>query len=271
MKRIVIQGGVIITIFFATWCLLAQIDWVTRLRIQKVTDKTEERLGKLLLDNFRKSDKEITDTLVLNSIDSIIGKICFANEINRKFIKVHVLNKDDINAFALPNGHLIIYSGLIITSKKEEELSGVICHELAHINLNHVSQKLVKEFGLSVIISMTAGSGGSDIIRKAAKVLSSSAFDRRLEKEADIKAVEYLVKAKIDPQPFAEFLYKLADKENDTPKYLTWISTHPDSKERAAYINELCRDKNSKYEKIVTSDNWIKLKENLNKAGTLLP
>ena len=101
---------------------------------------------------------------------------------DREIIKVHVLNKDEINAFALPNGHLIIYSGLINNSGNQEELTGVICHEIAHIELNHVMKKLIKEIGLSVLISMTTGKGGSEIIKETAKMLSSSAFDRKLEK-----------------------------------------------------------------------------------------
>lgn len=124
-------------------------------------------------------------------------------------------------------------------------------------------KKLIKEIGLSVLISMTTGKGGSEIIKETAKMLSSSAFDRNLEKEADIKAVDYLVKAKINPEPFANFLYKLSDKENETTKYLTWISSHPDSKERAEYIIEYSKDKKTKYEAVMTMETWDKLKEKL--------
>ena len=125
-------------------------------------------------------------------------------------------------------------------------------------------KKLVKEIGLSVLISMTTGNGGSEIVKETAKMLSSSAFDRSLEKEADIKAVDYLIKAKINPEPFADFLFKLSDKENEATKYLTWISTHPDSKERAEYIIEYSKDKKSIYTGVMTTETWDKLKEKLN-------
>ena len=68
----------------------------------------------------------------------------------------------EVNAFALPNGHLVIYSGLILNSDNQEQFSGVICHEIAHIRLKHVIKKLIKELGFSVIISMTTGSYGSE-------------------------------------------------------------------------------------------------------------
>jgi len=121
------------------------------------------------------------------------------NNIEKTQIIIHVLNNKEVNAFVLPNGHLVLYSGLIVAAENQEELSGVICHELAHIELNHVVKKLIKEVGLSVLISMTTG-GGTDIIKETAKMLSTTAFDRSMEKKADIKAVEYLVKANINPE-----------------------------------------------------------------------
>ncbi|MEJ5963333.1 M48 family metallopeptidase [Pedobacter immunditicola] len=261
MKKTLIQGSIAAALFFATWFVLAQIDWVTYFRIEKVTDKTEAKLGELFWEAFQKSEKENKNPFVVSSVDSIVTKICLANKIDRDLISVHILDKDEINAFALPNGRLVIYSGLIKNADNQEELSGVICHEIAHIQLNHVMKKLVKEIGLSVLISIATGNSGSEIVKETAKMLSSSAFDRSLEKEADIKAVEYLVKARINPEPFADFLYKLSNKEKETTKYLTWISTHPDSKERAEYIIEQSRNKHVKYETILTNDNWDKLKE----------
>ena len=98
-------------------------------------------------------------------------------------------------------------------------------------------------------------------MQHAAKTLSSSAFDRGLEKDADIKAVDYLVKAKINPEPFADFLYKLSSKENEATKYLNWISTHPDSKERAEYIIEYSKNKSTTYESVLSTTTWDKLKD----------
>jgi beta-barrel assembly-enhancing protease len=263
MKKTVIQGLITILLFFGTWLALSQIDWVKVFKVQKVTDKTEQKLGELFWEVFKKTEKENKNIHVINAIDSIVSHICKANKIDRETIKIHILNKDDINAFALPNGHLIVYSGLILNSDNHEELTGVICHEIAHIALNHVMKKLVKEIGLSVLISMTTGNGGTEVIKETAKMLSSSAFDRSLEKEADIKAVDYLIIANVNPEPFANFLYKLSDKEHEATKYLTWISTHPDSKERAEYIIEYSKSKLTDYKPILSNEAWNKLKEEL--------
>ena len=229
------------------------------IHVEQVTDKTEQQLGELFWEVFKKSEKEITYTHVVNSVDSIVTHICEANKIDRSKLKIHILYKSDTNAFALPNGHLVIFSGLISNSDNQEELAGVISHETSHIELNHVMKTLVKEIGLSVLISMTTGNSSAEVIKETAKLLSSSAFDRSLKKEADIKAVDYLVNANINPEPFSDFLYKLSGSEHEVTKYLTWFSTHPDSKERAEYIIEYSKGKLIEYKPILSNKTWANL------------
>lgn len=260
MKRLVFEGLIIILLFFGTWFALNQIDWIKIFKVQKVTDTTEQKLGELFWDFFKKSEDEISDKNVIEPVSEIVAYISKANKINRDKIKVHVLNNDNINAFALPGGHLIIYTGLISKCDNEGELSGVICHEIAHIELNHVMKKLITEIGLSVLISITTGSGGADVIKEAVKLLSSTAFDRSLEKEADIKAVDYLIEAKLNPELFAAFLFKHSDNENEAANYWSWISTHPDSKERSEYILDYSKDKLTEFKLILTPKQWGSLK-----------
>ena len=264
MRKLVIQGLVIIALFFSTWFLLQQVDWMRVFRIEKITKKTEQKLGDLIWEFFKMTGNEVTNQFVTNTIDSLVAKICLSNNINMSQIKVRVLDKGDINAFALPNKRLVIYSGLILAADNQEELSGVISHELAHIELNHVMKKLTKEVGLSVLISMTTGGGGADVIRETAKLLSSTAFDRGFEREADLKAVDYLISANIDPEPFANFMFKISEREHDMMKYLSWISTHPEAKERAKYIIEYIQTRNiEKTEPIISQSTWNSLKERL--------
>ena len=265
MKKLLIQGVVVILSFIGSWVALKQIDWVDVFRINRVTDQTEQKLGDKFWEVFQQSEKEIQNVHVVNSLDSIVQTICKANNIDQDRLKIHILEKSDINAFALPNGHLVVYSGLILNSDNPEELAGVISHEIAHIELNHVMKKLVKEIGLSVLISMTTGNGGAEIIKETARMLSSTAFDRGLEKDADIKAVEYLVKAKINPEPFANFLYKLSITESNSMQYFDWINTHPDSKERSEYIIQYSKSKQADYLPVLTKEQWSRAKTELEK------
>jgi len=242
MKKILIELVLTVLVIAIVWFGLSQVDWMKLLNIEQTTQSTEEKIGDLFWKMLKNSETEITSDSIVAPIDSMLTRICTANSIDRMKIKLHLIRKDEINAFALPNNHLIIYSGLITACQNEAELCGVISHELAHIEKNHVMNKLVKEIGLSVLISISTGNGNSETVKSVLKQLSSSAYDRKLETEADLTAVDYLIKAGIDPEPFANFLYRLADETKNIPSQIYWISSHPGSKERAEKMIEYIKE-----------------------------
>jgi predicted Zn-dependent protease len=216
-------------------------------------------VGDLFWDFFEKTEKEIKSDRIFKPVDSILIRITDANNIDRKTIKLHIVRNSEVNAFALPNNHLVVFTGLINDAHSAEELAGVIGHELGHLQKRHVMKKLIKEAGIGAVISMTTN-GGGEIIRETASTLTSRAYDRRLEKEADMVSVEYMSNANIDPKPFADFLARLADLESDVVD-LSWFSTHPGSAERSDYILDYCKDLDVDAEPLITPETWQRLKE----------
>jgi predicted Zn-dependent protease len=259
MNKLILQAGTTIALFFVMWFGLSQVNWIKHLRIDEVQQNTEEKLGELYWELFNEYDGEVKDVKILAPLDSILREICTANDIDPEEIKMHIVENDEINAFALPDKHLVINTGLILAAENEEELTGVICHEIAHMEKNHVMKKLIKEVGLSVLISMTSGNGNGSIIRETAKLLSSSTYDRKLEKEADLTAVEYMRKAKVDAKPFAEFLFRMHLTESKNTKYTSWISSHPLSEKRAEYILEQYGETEKDTRKILQASSWDQL------------
>jgi predicted Zn-dependent protease len=264
MRKLVLQGLFFIASFVVTLWVLRQVDWIKLFHIDRATSQTEQKLGDMFWELYSRTEKECTDSIVVSSVDSLVERICNRNGMEKSKIKVHLLVKDEVNAFALPDGYLVIYTGLISGCKSQYELAGVIGHEIAHIELNHVMKKLVKEFGLSALISITTGHGGSGTIQETAKMLSSTAFDRNLEREADMKAVEYLLNAHINPRPFADFLGSM-DEEGNEIKALSWISTHPDSNERAEDILKALEHRMIHDSPVLMQATWERVLEELNK------
>lgn len=262
MKKILLQGITIIVLFLGTWLILKQVDWMTVLKIERTKAGIEEKLGKIFLDIFKSTDNENTDESVKASVDSILAAICNGNDIDEKRIKIHILQNEQVNAFALPDGNLVIFTGLIRASEKQEELCGVICHEIAHIELDHVMKRLIKEVGFNVLLSMSSN-GSSDLARKTAKLLSSSAFDRDMEAAADLKAIDYLVNAGVDPDLFSTFLLRISKDDDEITKRLSWISTHPDSEARAAGMVKYASGKDRGKRQILSESTWNELKEKL--------
>lgn len=234
MKKILFQGLVLLLVLAGGIYLLTRVDWIGLLRIDKATEKVEQQLGDLIWS--QQGMDELPGDSNYKRVDDIIRRLCAANGIDVKRVKLHIVENGEVNAFALPDYHMVVYSGLLKAVKNDGELAGVLGHELAHMELSHVMKKLGKEVGLSVLISITTGELGGDAIKEVIGMLSSSAYDRKLEKDADVQAVKYLSKAGFNRNDFANFLDRLGQEEAGVPKELSWLSTHPDSRERAKYI-----------------------------------
>jgi len=139
---------------------------------------------------------------------------------------------------------------------------------LAHAELSHVRQKIIKEAGLSLLMAWISGGLGlgPSGIHDLAHMLTSTAFDRQLESQADRKAVEYLQKAGINPEAFAVFMDRLAAKEKGSPAPPVWLSTHPSSPDRASQIRQLAQKNQERipYRASLSSTDWTSLKNSNN-------
>lgn len=259
MLKILFKTLLLVALFFSTWWLFYQVNWMDVLKVSETTTTLEEKFGDLMWDYFNKNDLEIKDNNIVDPINSLLKHICEQNNIDRNKISLHIINSEDINAFALPNNHIIIFSGLLRSAQNQGEVSGVISHELAHLELSHVMKKLVKEIGLSVIISATTGNNSSTVIIESLKHITSTAYDRSLEQAADIAAVDYLVNANINPEDFANFLFTLTSGNETFDKYSSWLSTHPYPKERAEYVIAYFKDASFKYQEVVSDSVWNEL------------
>jgi len=260
MAKPLLKLFLIVISFFAIWFLLSRIDWMEVLEINKKTDKTEEKIGELYIELMQKNEKIVKTDSLRQPIIDIIDQIKEANDLEID-VKLLVIDKDDINAFAIPDDNLILYTGLIEECQSPEELAGILGHEIAHMKENHVMKKLVKEVGLSVILSMTSGGNGT-VIQETFKSLTSSAYDRSLESEADQLSVEYLQNADIDSRPFAEFLFRLSLDEDERLSQLQLMNSHPASEERAKSILENQLFDEGSLRPLMSVEKWNALKAN---------
>ena len=255
------KGLVVIALFFGVWMLLSQINFVKHFKVKEAKTGTEKTLGDIIWNEIEATETIIFDDSIVNTLDLLLLPICKENNIVRDSLKVHIIDKDEVNAFAMPDNHLVVYTGLIKACKNEQALLGVLGHEIAHIEGNHVMKKLSKEIGLSVLLSITTGAN-STVISQIVKTLSSSAYDRSLETEADMESVKYMLNANIDPRPFADFLYELS-LDNELHKYTYWVSTHPESEARAKTILNYLKTKKIKSKSILTKEDWENFKDSI--------
>lgn len=233
------QAAVSVLVFGAVLFAFSRVDWLNTFGLKETV--VEDKLGELWWELYSSDAVFVDDSLQVLPLDSLLDVLCRANGIDRSSVSLHLVEDAEVNAFACPGNHLVVNTALVDSCHSEAELCGVMAHELAHLTRGHVMQKLVKEIGLSALVVMTSGSGGTETLGEVARVLTSTAYDRTLESEADALAVHYLLAAGIDPGGLADFLLRLS-AEDDLPALAEWISTHPDSAERARRIRELAAE-----------------------------
>lgn len=171
--------------------------------------------------------RALTDKL-LNS-----GKLAYKDD----FVWQVKIIKDDntLNAFCTPGGYIYVYTGIIKYLDNEDELAGVMGHEMAHADLRHTSRQITKEQGYEFVIQAITGQkpGGIAQLALSLKNLQNS---RAYESEADAKSVELLSTTSYACNGAAGFFAKLIAAGN-TPQQPQWLSTHPNPDNRVAAIN----------------------------------
>jgi predicted Zn-dependent protease len=237
MKKLFFLLLFIVIAFGGCYYVYSKINWSGLFGVKKITENVDEQLGDVFWKSYSAEMVEVKDRKIVEPIQQMVRDLCYENNIAASSINVHVVENNEINAFAMPGRHLVVHTGLIEFATNQQEIAGVVAHEIAHLESGHVMKKLGKEIGLSVVLNLTLGDIGGEVVRNALSTITSTAYDRSLEKDADLKAVDYMLNAKMDPKMLSSFLGKLAE-QSQTPAVLQWVNTHPDSKERVRYINE---------------------------------
>ena len=100
----------------------------------------EEQIGMSIYRNLQSVDAIISDPEVQQYIQSIGLALASHAQDEGETFQFFVINDRAINAFALPGGYIGVHSGLILTTKTESELAGVMAHEIAHVTQRHISR-----------------------------------------------------------------------------------------------------------------------------------
>lgn len=179
-------------------------------------------------------------------VNAIVKEITSGNSVihkNEFDWKVTILDNDTVlNAFATPGGYVYVYTGLIKYLDSEDQLAGVLGHEIAHADLRHSTEQLTKSYGIGLILRYVfGGSGASDV----AASLVGLQFSRSDETEADMQSVVYLYDTKYDPRGAARFFEKMEAK-GETLGPLVFLSTHPNPENRVQKIYTKWKELGSK-------------------------
>ena len=161
---------------------------------------------------------------------------------NRDGINIKVYKTKDVNAFAVADGSVRVYSGLM-DIMSDEEVLGVIGHEIGHVKLKHTKEAFKNALFTSAARDAVSSAGGwattlsSSVVGDLAETLSSSQYSQKQEREADDYGYEFLKAHGLNPWAMALSFEKLKQMEEQaggaaTGPVLQLFSTHPELDER---------------------------------------
>jgi predicted Zn-dependent protease len=214
-----------------------------------LSKETELQIGRSIYKSLRATEAVVTDPEIQEYIQDV-GQKLSANAQDGDFqFTFFVIDDPAINAFALPGGYVGIHSGLLLATKNESELAGVMAHEISHVTQRHISRAIYANSRASILnmaamlgaILLGAVSGSGDVISGAVAAAQSISaqqqinFTRANEYEADRVGVGVLADSGFDPYGMPEFFETLgrqsAASQYQAPEFLR---THPVTVNRIA-------------------------------------
>lgn len=225
--------------------------------LQAKTTDEERRIGKEAAEQIAKdkSVKFVTDPAVLERVERIGKTVAAAAQPYEPDLTYtfKVIDSPDVNAFSLPGGYIYLNKGLIDRTESDDELAGVIGHEIAHAACHHLRQLMSKarKFDWAALAIILAGAAtGTDVSHAAllTQVITQarvSGYGMKFETESDKFAVEYLLKTPYNPVGVLTFMEKLARDDSRRGGHVDMgiYQTHPLSKDRVDALIKLLNEK----------------------------
>ncbi|MCG8526219.1 MAG: M48 family metallopeptidase [Opitutales bacterium] len=205
--------------------------WVTA-----IGENGLNQLNELYFEKSELSEEE------RDELEDGFREILRSNGFEGKKYQLHFKQSDILgaNAMALPSGDIVLLDGLIELGLSHEEVLAVFAHEIAHVEMRHGIQLVVRYAGIGAVIALIFGDvqSGASILAVLPKIIIEKGYSREFESEADRIAVDYLIRSNIDPHELINALRKLGDITSgiEIPDI---ISSHPDMDARVADIEEL--------------------------------
>lgn len=204
-------------------------EWI----VSHVSLDTERALGEQVFAQTSAGLKMLDDQTIKPFVDDLAQRLSAAQPSPYK-LKFHVADNEAVNAFAVPGGHIVVFTGLLRAADSAEEVAGVLAHEVQHVVQRHSLKALARDAGWRAIWAMAIGDIG--FASQLAHELTGLEFSRSQELAADRAGYELLQRARIDTQGMIRFFEKLSAKDL---KGVALLSSHPLSAERKAALEGL--------------------------------
>jgi Zn-dependent protease with chaperone function len=222
----------------------------------QIPKSTEEQLGNALYGNLIK-DYQV-DSIRSAKVNDFAKAIDFKTSYP---IRVTVVKENELNAFALPGGNIVVFDGLLNKMKTKEELAALLAHEVSHVHYQHSLKSIFRSLGSYLFISILLNdiNGIVAVIAENSNMLVGLTYSRELETEADHKAMAVFQKQGISLKGFVD-LFKLLGSDTKGIVGSQLLSTHPLTENRMQYASELAREQTGFRDQSELQKRWLRLR-----------
>lgn len=212
-------------------------DLVVAFAVDRIPPAWEQKLGEAAYRDFLLQQSVVREGPAVTAVHDIVQRLSEKIPDNPYTFEVAVVKSDVVNAFALPGGYVVVFTGLMKKAESGEEVAGVLSHELNHVLQRHGLERIVKQLGLAAVVTIVLGDqqGLIGLMKQVGVELLTLKFGREQETEADVTGLRLLHRAKIDPAGMIRFFDRLSEQDKERVEIL---STHPMSESRAARLKE---------------------------------
>jgi len=218
----------------------------------------EQKLGKKLSEDIEKKYEVVEDlqkNLLIRQIGNELAKVSELKGMNYHF---KILKVEGPNAFSIPGGYIYVTYDLFDYIQSDDELAGILAHEIAHVIHNHALKQTrdnTKFTLLTILAVLLTGEPDVGVLGKLTTITFLNQYSREYEEEADLTATDLLIKAGYNPVGFLTFLERLYAREMFKPEVnLGIFQTHPETEDRINYVKDMLIKKGIDIDRRATTD-----------------
>jgi predicted Zn-dependent protease len=209
-----------------------------KLAVKSLPVSIDRSIGQMASQSVQVGQRLPRDHVAQKFVEQVVERLKPYAALQGLDFQVRVVDDPQPNAFALPGGQMVVYTGLLELARSADQVAGVLAHEMAHATLRHGLMRIGQSMGVIAAVQLLMGDAAG-LVALGAQLAQQSvltSYSRVAEREADLEGARMLHEAGIDPEAMSEFFLLIHQERGDTPKIPTWISTHPGDEDRAESI-----------------------------------
>ncbi len=208
-----------------------------------INTPAEVSLGADMDKEVRKTMRIVENPTMVCRLNRIGNKLTYYCDRQDLIYYFNLVKDDELNAFAIPGGYIYVNTGLF-NSATDDELAGVIAHEIGHIAARHSVKQIQASLGYQILMNLVLGIYSKQSMGQAMDIvynLVNLGYSRKDETLADTLAVKYTRKAGFNPEGIVTFFEKLKKEEarKGSGQPFVFLRSHPPIDERISHVKQL--------------------------------